>query len=118
MRSDVGGAIFWLFAGVAGVLGLASLALATLPVVGTWPLPTGFGGVTGDPLLEAVSAGRAFPGMEHWLPLFHEQMATVFDYLTDFRIADDHMLAEAAGERRAPPARRDVARNARSGVGV
>ncbi len=30
---------------------LASLALATLPVVGTWPLPTGFGGVTGDLLL-------------------------------------------------------------------
>jgi len=29
----------------------AALSLATLPVVGTWPLPTGFGGVTGDLLL-------------------------------------------------------------------
>jgi len=32
-----------------------SLALATLPVVGTWPLPTGFGGVTGDLLLRIPS---------------------------------------------------------------
>ncbi|MCB1495547.1 MAG: DNA translocase FtsK, partial [Bauldia sp.] len=30
----------------------ASLALATLPVFGTWPLPTGIGGVTGDLLLD------------------------------------------------------------------
>jgi S-DNA-T family DNA segregation ATPase FtsK/SpoIIIE len=29
----------------------AALALATLPVVGTWPLPTGLGGVSGDLLL-------------------------------------------------------------------
>ena len=26
-----------------------------------------------DPLYEAVSEGRRHPGMEHWLPLFHEQ---------------------------------------------
>ena len=33
-----------------------------------------FGGDTGDdPLYEAVSAGQRYPGMEHWLPLFHEQ---------------------------------------------
>ncbi len=30
---------------------LSALSLATLPVIGTWPLPTGFGGVTGDLLL-------------------------------------------------------------------
>ncbi len=30
----------------------ASLALATLPVFGTWPLPTGIGGVVGDLLLD------------------------------------------------------------------
>ena len=42
-----------------------------------------FGAVTGDPLLEAVTAGRSFPGMEHWLPLFHEQLATVLDYLPE-----------------------------------
>ncbi|MGI8704795.1 MAG: transcription-repair coupling factor [Sphingomicrobium sp.] len=36
---------------------------------------------TGDPLYQAVSDGRRFAGMEHWLPLFEERLATVFDYL-------------------------------------
>ncbi|HKK30731.1 MAG TPA: DEAD/DEAH box helicase, partial [Alphaproteobacteria bacterium] len=45
-----------------------------------------------DRLYESVSAGRKHPGMEHWLPLFHERMATVFDYLPDDAavILDDH----------------------------
>ncbi|MES2729316.1 MAG: transcription-repair coupling factor [Pseudomonadota bacterium] len=34
-----------------------------------------------DPLYAAVSEGRASPGIEHWLPLFHPAMATVGDYL-------------------------------------
>jgi transcription-repair coupling factor (superfamily II helicase) len=34
-----------------------------------------------DVLYEAVSEGRRYAGMEHWLPLFHKQMATLFDYL-------------------------------------
>ena len=40
-----------------------------------------FGAVTGDPLFESISAGRPFPGMEHWLPLFHERLVDLFDYL-------------------------------------
>ncbi|MGR3320607.1 MAG: transcription-repair coupling factor [Pseudooceanicola sp.] len=36
---------------------------------------------TDDPLYEAVSAGRKHQGMEHWLPLFHERLETLFDYL-------------------------------------
>ena len=40
-----------------------------------------FGAVTDeDPLYAAVSAGRKHAGMEHWLPLFHENMETLFDY--------------------------------------
>ncbi len=35
-----------------------------------------------DVLYEAVSEGRRHAGMEHWLPLFHKQMATLFDYLS------------------------------------
>jgi S-DNA-T family DNA segregation ATPase FtsK/SpoIIIE len=35
---------------IGGTL-IAALALATLPVTGTWPLPTGLGGVSGDLLL-------------------------------------------------------------------
>ncbi len=38
--------ITWLLATVS-----AALALALLPVMGTWPLPTGIGGVSGDLLL-------------------------------------------------------------------
>ncbi len=59
-----------------------------------------FGTVTGDdPLYEAVSAGRKHMGMEHWLPLFHERLETLFDYLPDAVVTLDH-LAEAAREAR------------------
>ncbi|MCW5693168.1 MAG: transcription-repair coupling factor [Pseudolabrys sp.] len=41
-----------------------------------------FGVATPDDMLyQAVSEGRRHPGMEHWLPLFHEGMDTLFDYL-------------------------------------
>jgi len=36
---------------------------------------------TGDPLYQAISEGRRLSGMEHWLPLFEEKMATLFDHL-------------------------------------
>ena len=40
-----------------------------------------FGAITKeDPLYEAVSTGQHYPGMEHWLPLLHEKMETLFDY--------------------------------------
>src|SRR6056297_1119191 len=38
-------------------------------------------GVADDPLYEAVSAGRKPAGAEHWLPLFHERLETLFDYV-------------------------------------
>lgn len=34
-----------------------------------------------DPLYEAVSAGRHYPGMEHWLPLFYDELETLTDFL-------------------------------------
>jgi transcription-repair coupling factor (superfamily II helicase) len=34
-----------------------------------------------DPLYEAISAGRKHQGYEHWLPLFHDGLETLFDYL-------------------------------------
>src|SRR6266496_3385569 len=33
-----------------------------------------------DLLYHAVSEGRRHPGMEHWLPLFHDRLDTLFDY--------------------------------------
>ena len=37
---------------------------------------------TGDPLYQAVSEGRRLAGMEHWLPLFEEKLATLWDHLS------------------------------------
>lgn len=36
---------------------------------------------TGDPLYQAVSERRRLAGMEHWLPLFEEKLATAWDHL-------------------------------------
>ncbi|EPR22288.1 transcription-repair coupling factor [Agrobacterium sp. TS43] len=59
-----------------------------------------FGAATrDDALYQAVSEGRRYAGMEHWLPLFYEQLETAFDYLKDFRIVTDHTAREAAKER-------------------
>ncbi len=59
-----------------------------------------FGAATrDDALYSAVSEGRRYAGMEHWLPLFHDHLETVFDYLRGFRIVTDHTVKEAAEER-------------------
>jgi len=59
-----------------------------------------FGAETsGDPLYESVSAGRRQMGMEHWLPLFFEHMATLFDYVPNAALSLDHQAAEAIAAR-------------------
>jgi transcription-repair coupling factor (superfamily II helicase) len=52
-----------------------------------------------DVLYEAVSEGRRHAGMEHWLPLFHKQMATLFDYIPASPIVTEPLAEEAAHER-------------------
>jgi transcription-repair coupling factor (superfamily II helicase) len=55
-----------------------------------------FGAATdNDPLYEAVSEGRKHQGMEHWLPLFHERMETIFDYVPGAPVALDSLVEEA-----------------------
>src|SRR6185312_4484370 len=34
-----------------------------------------------DPIYFSVSEGRRHAGIEHWLPLFHDRMETLLDYL-------------------------------------
>ncbi|QRM55521.1 transcription-repair coupling factor [Sinorhizobium sp. BG8] len=59
-----------------------------------------FGAATrDDALYQAVSEGRRYAGMEHWLPLFYDDLETTFDYLQGFRIVTDHTAREAAAER-------------------
>jgi len=52
-----------------------------------------------DGLYAAVSEGRRFAGMEHWLPLFHDGLATLFDYVPEAPIVFDHLAREAIAER-------------------
>jgi transcription-repair coupling factor (superfamily II helicase) len=59
-----------------------------------------FGAASPDDLLyEAVTEGRRYPGMEHWLPLFHAKLETLFDYLPGTALALEHLTDDAAHER-------------------
>lgn len=59
-----------------------------------------FGAAGPDDLLyEAVSEGRRYPGMEHWLPLFHDCMDTLFDYLPDTPVALEALADDAVDQR-------------------
>ncbi len=52
-----------------------------------------------DPLYESVSAGRQHQGMEHWLPLFHERLETLFDFLPDAAVTLDALDDDARAKR-------------------
>src|SRR2546421_9418381 len=52
-----------------------------------------------DVLYHAVSEGRRHAGIEHWLPLFHEQIETLFDYLAGCPVVLEPLVEDAARER-------------------
>jgi len=55
---------------------------------------------TGDPLYQAISDGRRLAGMEHWLPMLEEKLATLFDHLGDDTIiVRDSGVTAAAAQR-------------------
>jgi transcription-repair coupling factor (superfamily II helicase) len=67
-----------------------------------------------DPIYQSISAGRRHPGMEHWVPLFHDGMETLLDYLPGASVSLDHqaedvltarleMIADHFSARRAVP---------------
>jgi len=59
-----------------------------------------FGAATPDDLLyQAVSEGRRYPGMEHWLPLFHTRLDTMFEYLPKTPVVLEPLAGEASHER-------------------
>jgi transcription-repair coupling factor (superfamily II helicase) len=59
-----------------------------------------FGAVdTSDTLYESISQGRKFLGQEHWLPLFHDGLGTILDYLPTASISLDHDIEESIGVR-------------------
>ncbi len=62
-----------------------------------------FGAATpDDALYHAVSEGRKHPGMEHWLPLFHDHLDTLFDYVPGSPMVLEPLAEDAAHERFAP----------------
>jgi len=54
---------------------------------------------TDDPLYESVSAGRRYVGMEHWLPLYYEQLETLFDYLPEAGVSLDYQADQVHSHR-------------------
>ncbi|WBQ08798.1 transcription-repair coupling factor [Hyphomonadaceae bacterium ML37] len=55
---------------------------------------------SGDIVYDAVSAGARPAGAEHWLPLFHEHLDTVFDYPGEDALIGLDSLARPALEER------------------
>ncbi|MAZ75773.1 MAG: transcription-repair coupling factor [Micavibrio sp.] len=62
-----------------------------------------FGAVRdGDPLYEAISEGRRYNGMDHWLPLFYGgEMDTIFDYISAPVVSVDTQVDQARSDRNA-----------------
>ncbi len=59
-----------------------------------------FGAPGDDPLYATISEGGRRAGMEHYLPLFYAEMATLLDYLpADALVALDHLSRDARNER-------------------
>ena len=74
-----------------------------------------FGGdAASDPIYLSISDGRKYPGMENWVPLFHDRMETLLDYVPGASISLDHqtddvltarleMIADHVSARRGVP---------------
>ncbi len=55
-----------------------------------------FGGLDlNDPLYESVTNGRRYQGMEHWMPLFHEHLDTLLDYVPNSPVSLDQATDES-----------------------
>lgn len=52
-----------------------------------------------DTLYESVSQGRKFLGQEHWLPLFHDDLGTILDYVPTASISLDQDIEESVNVR-------------------
>ncbi len=56
-------------------------------------------GAAEDPIYQAISDGRRYPGMEHWAPLFFQMMETLLDYLPQAAVSLDHQAEEVLDSR-------------------
>ena len=84
------------------VLHPANEVLLTKPAIASFRTgyAEAFGGIDiNDPLYESVTAARRYQGMEHWLPLFHGTLGTLFDYVPDAVLSLSHSTSEAMAAR-------------------
>lgn len=58
-----------------------------------------FGSGDDDPLYEAVSAGRHYPGMEHWLSLFRQDLVPLLEYFPEEYLCLSRQAIEAKDSR-------------------
>ncbi len=56
-------------------------------------------GAADDPLYLSISEGRRHPGMEHWVPLFHDSMETLLDYVPGASVSLDHQAEDVLAAR-------------------
>ncbi len=83
-------------------LNLANEVLLSPEAIGRFR--TGYAAVFGgldlnDPLYESITNGRRYQGMEHWLPLFHERLETLLDYLPGSPVSLDQTVDESMAAR-------------------
>jgi len=52
-----------------------------------------------DVLYQSISDGRRYAGMEHWLPLFHDKLETLFGYIEGTPIVLDTSVSDVVRER-------------------
>jgi len=86
--------------GVRDGLALHPMSEIRMDEVGIQHFRTGYRELFGainesDPLYEAISEGRKFQGMEHWIGLFYPVMATLLNYAERAAVTFDHQADEA-----------------------
>lgn len=52
-----------------------------------------------DPLYEAVSEGRRYPGLEHWLGYIEDELVPVLNFMPEAPVVLDHLLEDALNDR-------------------
>lgn len=48
-----------------------------------------------DTLYDAISEGRKYAGLEHWLPFYYDKLETIFDYLPNAPVTVDYQAEQA-----------------------
>ena len=82
-------------------LGAATEVLLTDDTIATFRrnFRAAFDGASDDPVYEAVSAGRQYAGMEHWLPFFYGSTSSLFEICAGGLFMFAHQASEAVDAR-------------------